>query len=107
MLNKEFYYNISDNSTKIRETKLTPEEIAEMQAQQTEAEQQYWRSVDYGEAINAEIRKRYTESEEFAILRQKEEKPEEYAEYYAYCESCKTFVKEQKQKYEIAGGKND
>lgn len=49
---------------------------------------------NYGEAINAKIRERYTESQEFAILRQKDEKPEEYAEYYAYCEKCKNAVKE-------------
>lgn len=48
----------------------------------------------YGELVNMEIRKRYTESEEFAILRQRDEKPEEFAEYYAYCEECKTRVKE-------------
>lgn len=48
----------------------------------------------YGELVNMEIRKRYSESEEFAILRQKDEKPEEFAEYYAYCEECKTRVKE-------------
>lgn len=81
---------------------MTEEEIAEAQAQQTEAEQQYWRSVNYGEAINAEIRKRYTESEEFAILRQQGEKPEEYAAYYEYCEQCKKYVKEQKEKYKGA-----
>lgn len=78
---------------------LTPEEIAQAEAQQLEAEKQYWQSVDYGEAINSEIRKKYTESEEFAILRQKDEKPEEYAEYYEYCERCKAYVKAQKEKY--------
>ena len=35
----------------------------------------------------------YNISQEFAILRQKDEKPEEYAEYYAYCEECKAYVK--------------
>lgn len=59
----------------------------------------YWQNVDYGEAINEEIRNKYSESQEFAILRQKEEKPEEYAEYFAYCEQCKSYVKEQKSKY--------
>lgn len=44
------------------------------------------------------IRERYTESQEFAILRQQNEKPDEYAEYYAYCEECKAFVKRMKQK---------
>lgn len=73
---------------------LTEEEIAEMQAQEEQARAEYWATVDYGDAINAEIRKRYTESQEFAILRQKDEKPEEYAEYYKYCEECKAIVKQ-------------
>ena len=47
----------------------------------------------YDELVDAEIRKRYTVSQEFAILRQKDEKPEEYAQYYAYCEECKAAVK--------------
>ncbi len=71
---------------------LTPEEIAVME--QTQA--QYWQTVSYEEAVNAQIRKRYSESAEFAILRQKEEKPEEYAAYYAYCEECKNYVKVKK-----------
>ena len=62
--------------------------------EQVAAEREYWASIDYDEAVNAEIRNRYTESQEFAILRQRDEKPDEYAEYYAYCEQCKNFVKE-------------
>ena len=75
---------------------LTPSELAEMQAAQKQAEREYWANIPYDEAVNSEIRKRYTESAEFAILRQKEEKPEEYAEYYAYCEECKALVKSKK-----------
>lgn len=75
---------------------LTPEELAEMEAQQQAAEREYWANIPYDEAVNAEIRKQYSESQEFAILRQKEEKPEEYAKYYAYCEECKAYVKEKK-----------
>ena len=78
---------------------MTEEEIAEAQAQSELAEKEHWQNVDYGEAINSEIRKKYTESEEFAILRQKDEKPQEYAEYYEYCEICKAYVKAQKEKY--------
>lgn len=74
---------------------LTPEEIADMDAANAEAEQHY-QSVPYDEAVDAEIRKRYTVSQEFAILRQKDEKPDEYAEYYAYCEECKALVKSKK-----------
>lgn len=78
---------------------LTDEEITAMQEAQEQAEREYWQSVDYAEAVNAEIRKKYTESAEFAILRQKEEKPDEYAEYYAYCEQCKAAVKAKKEQY--------
>ena len=75
---------------------MTAEEIAAMKAEADRAEAEYWQTVDYGEAVHAEIRKRYTESQEFALLRQKDEKPEEYAEYFAYCEACKSLVKEKK-----------
>ena len=75
---------------------MTAEEIAAMKAEADRAEAEYWQTVDYGEAVHAEIRKRYSESQEFALLRQRDEKPEEYAEYFAYCESCKLYVKEKK-----------
>lgn len=72
---------------------MTPEEIADMEVGVMEAERQYWLSISYDEAVNAEIRKRYTESQEFAILRQAIAKPEEYEIYYNYCEECKAYVK--------------
>ena len=75
---------------------LTSEEIAAMQADKDRLDAEYWASVDYGDAVNAKIRERYSESQEFAVLRQKEEKPEEYQEYFAYCEACKDFVKTKK-----------
>lgn len=80
---------------------LTPSELAAMQAEQEAAERNYWLSVDYGDAINQKIRERYSESQEFAILRQKDDKPEEYAEYYAYCEECKAYVKQMKGKWGV------
>lgn len=73
---------------------MTPEEITSMQEAEAAAERNYWQTVDYAEAVNAKIRERYTDSQEFAILRQRDEKSEEYAEYYSYCESCKAYVKE-------------
>ena len=79
-----------------KEIILTPEELAKMEAQQQAAEREYWANISYDEAVNAEIRKQYSDSAEFAILRQKEEKPEEYAKYYAYCEECKALVKSKK-----------
>lgn len=79
----------------------TPEEIAAMEAEAIAAEKAYWDSIDYDEAVNSEIRKKYSNSQEFAILRQKDEKPEEYAEYYKYCEECKVYVKEKKKMKEV------
>lgn len=75
------------------------EELAKMQAQAEQSERERWLSIPYDEAVNNEIRKRYTESQEFAILRQQAEKPEEYREYYEYCEACKAFVKQKKEEY--------
>ena len=72
---------------------MTPSEIAEMEAQASEQERQYWHTISYDDAVDAEIRKRYTISQEFAILRQRDEKPDEYATYFAYCEECKEYVK--------------
>ena len=68
---------------------MTEEEVSEL----AKAESDYWESVSYEEAVDSEIRKKYSASAEFAILRQKEEKPDEYTKYYAYCEECKAFVK--------------
>ena len=78
---------------------FTPEEIAAMQVEAEQSERNYWQNISYDEAVNTEIRKRYTESQEFAILRQKDEKPTEYAQYFAYCEECKAFAKSKKEKY--------
>ena len=42
--------------------------------------------------INRRIRRRYTVSAELALLRQREEKPEEFAAYHTYAEACKAEV---------------
>ena len=75
---------------------LTPEEVAQFQAEQEQAEREYWQNISYADAVDMKIREKYTASQEFAILRQRDEKPEEYATYYAYCEECKAFVKSKK-----------
>lgn len=80
--------------------KMTADELSAMDAERSEAERQYWINTPYDEAVNTEIRKHYTASQEFALLRQKDEKLEEYDEYYSYCEECKAYVKKQKSKYE-------
>lgn len=62
---------------------LTSEEIAARQAEAERAEVEYWEALPYDAAVNGKIRERYTASQE-------------YADYYAYCEECKAFVKEKK-----------
>lgn len=50
-------------------------------------------TISYEELVDSKIRARYTISQEFAILRQRDTKPEEFAEYNAYCEQCKAEAK--------------
>ena len=49
----------------------------------------------YAQRVNRLIRERYSDADEFAILRQANEKPEEWAEYNAFCEECKKKAKEE------------
>ena len=48
---------------------------------------------EYENKIVALIRKKYNVNQELAILRQREVKPEEFAEYNEYVEQCKREVK--------------
>lgn len=50
--------------------------------------------MDYGEMVNGLIRRKYTLSEELAILRQRDTKAEEFEAYNAYAESCKEKARE-------------
>jgi len=53
-----------------------------------------WEKAYENELIRR-IRKRYTVNQELAILRQRDTKPEEFAEYNAFVEKCKKEVKEE------------
>lgn len=44
----------------------------------------------YEELVVQKIRERYTVDDELAILRQRDTKPEEFAQYNTFCEACKT-----------------
>lgn len=58
---------------------------------------------DYMDYVDRLIRRRYSVSAELAILRQRDSKPEEFAEYNAYTEECKARAKKE---FDIAGGEN-
>lgn len=50
-------------------------------------------TIDYPQLVESKIRIRYSMSAELAILRQRDTKPEEFAEYNAFCELCKAEAK--------------
>ena len=43
----------------------------------------------YSEKVVSLIREKYSLDEELAIQRQRDTKPEEFQEYFNYCEECK------------------
>jgi len=51
------------------------------------------RDVRYPNVVEKYIREKYTVSDELAIQRQRDTKPEAFAEYFDYCESCKARAK--------------
>lgn len=56
----------------------------------------YYTSISYDTLVNGMVRERYSDSEEFAILRKSVNNPSnaEFTSYYAYVEECKTLAKE-------------
>ena len=47
----------------------------------------------YEEYVEQLIRERYSLNQELAIQRQRDTKPSEFEEYFAYCEECKRIAK--------------
>ena len=50
-------------------------------------------TIEYPKLVEKKIRTKYSVSAELAILRQRNSKPEEFAEYNAFCELCKSEAK--------------
>lgn len=57
------------------------------------AKKEQTKRIEYKAQIDKLIREKYSINDEIAILRQRDSKPEEYAEYNAYCEQCKAQAK--------------
>ena len=51
-------------------------------------------TLTYEEKVVGLIREKYTIDQELAIQRQRDSKPEEFAEYNTYCEECKVKAKQ-------------
>ena len=49
----------------------------------------------YADRVNEMIRARYSVSDELAIIRQRDTKPEEFEEYNAFVEGCKATAREE------------
>ena len=52
-----------------------------------------YKEKQYPVIVSQYIRLRYSIDDEFAILRQRDTKPDEYEEYNSYCEECKARAK--------------
>lgn len=65
---------------------MTAEEIAEMQKEEL--------AIPYEERVVNRIRAVYSVDDELAILRQRDTKPEEFAEYNAFVEQIKAEERE-------------
>lgn len=87
----------SDDTTENRRTTIPSgtesqwEEVAF--ADVAAAKEAKQREEAYEAEVERRIRTRYSVSAELAILRQRDSKPEEFAEYNAYAELCKTEAK--------------
>lgn len=51
-------------------------------------------AIPYENLVELLIRQKYSVSDELALLRQKDSKKEEYEDYFAYVETCKSQAKE-------------
>lgn len=49
----------------------------------------------YAELVEQKIRMKYSMSDEFAILRQRDTKADEFSEYFDFCEKCKAEAKDE------------
>ena len=69
--------------------KLVNGEVVEIAEQDKPAYHPY----TYEQLVELKIRTRYTVSDELALLRQRDSKPLEFAEYNDFCEQCKAEAK--------------
>lgn len=72
--------------------KLVPISITEERVDLRELTEQE-KTILYEDMIVSKIRQRYNVNQELAILRQRDTKPDGFAEYNEYVEQCKAEVK--------------
>lgn len=70
-------------------------EVKEDFEELTEEEIQREKESLYPEYVEKYIRERYSHSQELAIQRQRDSKPEQFQEYFNFCEECKKIAREE------------
>lgn len=84
---------------------LTPEEIAQLQAEAEQRERECWQSISYDDAVHDLVRNRYSQQAVEAILNnyiafpENPEYVEEFRQLQQYRVECKAYVKKKKEEY--------
>lgn len=68
--------------------------VVDIQVNEIAEQKAFKPTQSYEERVEMLIRQKYSVSAELAILRQRDSKPEEFAEYFEYAEQCKAKAKE-------------
>ena len=83
----------NNNPTQIRRRRVNADELSQWEEITVEEAESAKRSAEaeerYRRIVTERIRRRYDLDAELAILRQRDTKPEEFAEYSGYAEQCK------------------
>lgn len=94
-MNKTLRERLEEASRKVRE-KLTQASVRNDSVSSVPVGYSHTPLTDeqrYAAEVERMVRMRYSLSDELGLLRQRESKPEEFAEYYAYVEQCKAVAK--------------
>ncbi len=92
--NKDKYVHRLGTDTYFKRCGKLPNDTAEM-FEEVDKVPNFEKIEYYKELVSQKIRGKYSQDAELAVLRQRDEKPEEYKEYFAYAEKCKQEAKEE------------
>lgn len=79
---------------RINDNGIYREETQEEKQAREQRELDFLKTMTYAELVSYFIREKYTQDDEYALLRQRDTKVEEFATYNDYCEECKVRARE-------------
>jgi len=97
--NKRYYYKKGNSYLNLK-SPITEDGYIEITKKEYElatintVEIAYSKEQQYPKLVEKYIREKYSLSDELAILRQRDTKPEEFTNYYNYAEECKAKAKQ-------------